>query len=60
MLALFKGELAFHEFYREMTYKQMMAIRGARVQQLIDERERIKKEEENMKRQDIRNNILRK
>ena len=38
MLALFKGELSYHEFMREMPYKEMLALRDARVQQLLDEK----------------------
>jgi len=40
MLALFKGELRYHEFMREMTYSEMLALRDARVKQLLDEQKR--------------------
>ena len=37
MLMLFKGQLRYHEFMREMTYTEMMALRDARIKQLIEE-----------------------
>lgn len=46
MLALFKGELRYHEFMREMTYSEMLALRDARVKQILDEQ---KREAENSK-----------
>ena len=58
MLTLFKGELSYHEFTREMTYKEMIALRDARVDQLIEEK---KRNDEEMKRQNsnnIRNTIM--
>ena len=39
MLTLFKGELSYHEFMREMTYRDMLALRDARIEQLLEERE---------------------
>ena len=47
MLTLFKGELSYEEFTRKMTYKEMIALRDARVQQLIEEK---KRNEEEMKK----------
>lgn len=47
MLALFKGELTYHEFMREMSYNEMMALRDARVKQLVDEQKSIEKETKN-------------
>lgn len=58
MLALFRGELSYHEFMREMTYKEMMALRDARVEQLLEEKKRAEEEAEKRNRNDIRNNIL--
>lgn len=58
MLSLFKGELSFHEFMREMTYKDMMALRDARVNQLIEEKKASDKEAELREKESIRNSIL--
>jgi hypothetical protein len=54
MLALFKGELSYKEFTRGMSYKEMLALRDARVDQLLEER---KKSEED-RQQEVRNRIL--
>ena len=58
MLALFKGELSYHEFMREMTYRDMLALRDARIEQLLEEREASKREAEEMRRENARNAIL--
>ena len=58
MLTLFKGELSYHEFTREMVYKDMLSLRDARVQQLLEEKERSEKEAMELKKETIRNNIL--
>lgn len=58
MLALFKGELEYETFMRRMTYKEMMALRDARVEQLLKEREDMERSQEEQNRQTIRNNIL--
>ena len=60
MLALFKGELSYHEFMREMTYKDMMSLRDERVQQLLEEQEAMKKSDEERRRDAIRNTIMQK
>lgn len=58
MLTLFKGELSYHEFMREMTYRDMLALRDARIEQLLEEREASKREAEEMRRENARNAIL--
>ena len=58
MLTLFKGELSYHEFMREMTYRDMLALRDARIEQLLEEREASKREAEEMRRANARNAIL--
>lgn len=58
MLTLFKGELSYHEFTREMVYKDMLSLRDARVQQLLEEKERNEKEANILRKETIRNNIL--
>lgn len=58
MLALFKGELTYTEFMRGMTYKEMMALRDARVNQLIEEKKAMDRESEIRAKENIRNNIL--
>lgn len=58
MLTLFKGELSYYEFTRQMTYKEMIALRDARVDQLLEEKERNEKEMKERERQGIRNTIL--
>lgn len=58
MLTLFKGELSYHEFMREMTYKEMLSLRDARVDQIVQERKDSDRAAEEMNRQNIRNNIL--
>ena len=58
MLALFKGELSYHEFMRDMPYRHMMSLRDVRVEQLIREREALEKDREKIKKDKIRNTIL--
>ena len=58
MLALFKGELEYETFMRHMTYKEMVALRDARVEQLLKEHEEMERSQEEQNRQTIRNNIL--
>ena len=58
MLTLFKGELSYHEFMREMTYRDMLALRDARIEQLLEEREASRREAEEMRRENTRNAIL--
>lgn len=58
MLALFKGELSYHEFMREMPYKEMLALRDARVQQLLDEKKASDEARERQARENARNRIL--
>lgn len=59
MLALFKGELRMHEFMREIPYKAMLALRDARIQQLVAERKANEEAQEKQKREMARNQILR-
>ena len=58
MLTLFKGELSYEEFTRKMTYKEMIAIRDARVEQLLEEKKRNEEEMREREKQDIRNTIM--
>lgn len=58
MLTLFKGELSYNEFMRQMTYKEMLALRDARVQQILDEKKESEKAAEKRAKENIRNNIL--
>lgn len=60
MLSLFKGELSYHEFMHEMTYKEMLTLRDARVQQILDEKKAHEESAKNQQSEMIRNNILRK
>ena len=39
MLALFKGELSYNDIMRSMVYKDMIALRDARVDQILKERD---------------------
>lgn len=39
MLALFKGELSYNDIMRGMVYKDMIALRDARVDKIIKERD---------------------
>lgn len=39
MLALFKGELSYNDIMKTMVYKDMIALRDARVNQIMKERE---------------------
>ena len=38
MLALFKGELSYTDITRGMSFKEMMALRDARVERLLEEK----------------------
>ena len=58
MLALFKGELSYHEITRGMTYKEMMSLRDARVNQLMRERQAAEKEAKIQQQEAIRNQIM--
>ena len=58
MLALFKGELSYSEFMYNMTYKEMIALRDARVNQLLEEKKQSEKEMKQQQSNDIRNSIL--
>ena len=39
MLALFTGELSYNDIMRSMVYKDMIALRDARVDQILKERD---------------------
>ena len=58
MLTLFKGQLSYNEFMREMTYKDMIALRDARIDQLLEEQQRAEKELKERESADIQNRIL--
>ena len=58
MLTLFKGQLSYHEFMREMNYKDMIALRDARIDQLLEEQQRAEKELKERESADIQNRIL--
>ena len=60
MIALFKGELSYHEIMREMIFKEMGALRDARIQQLLDEKKAADEARERQARESARNQILRK
>lgn len=60
MLYLFKGQLSYEEFTREIPYKHMIALKDARVAQLLEEKELQEKEDEKRKREMIRSSILQK
>ena len=60
MIARFKGELSYHEIMREMTFKEMVALRDARIQQLLDEKKAADEARERQARESARNQILRK
>lgn len=60
MLALFKGELRMHEFLREIPYKAMLALRDARVKQLLDEKKANEEARERQEREAARHRILKK
>lgn len=47
-----------HEFMREIPYKAMLALRDARIQQLLAERKANEEAQEKQKREMARNQIL--
>jgi hypothetical protein len=49
MLALFKGELSYNDIMRTMVYKDMIALRDARVNQIMKERDEQEKAARNAK-----------
>lgn len=59
MIALFKGELTYHEITREMPFKEMVALRDARIKQLLDEKKAADDARERQARENARNQILR-
>ena len=58
MLALFKGELSYEDITRRMTYKHMISLRDARVEQLINEKKELEIEAERQEKEKIRNTLL--
>jgi hypothetical protein len=58
MLTLFKGELSITDFMRNMTYKDMLALRDARVEQLLNEKKEAEEAAKNRQRESVRNSIL--
>lgn len=58
MLALFKGELSYTDIVDNMVYKDMMALRDARIERLTNERKEMEKDKKEMERQRIRNTLL--
>ena len=56
-MALFKGELKYDDIMN-MQYKQLFELREVRVKRLVDEAERIKKENAEMERANARQAIL--
>lgn len=49
MLALFKSELSYNDIMRTMVYKDMIALRDARVNQIMKERDEQEKAARNAK-----------
>ena len=60
MLSLFKGELSYNEFMWQMPYKDMLALRDARVEQILADRKANEEEVKRRQSETIRNNILEK
>lgn len=58
MLTLFKGELSMTEFYRGMPYKEMLALRDARVKQLLEEKKSMDDMAKQQQQDRIRTSIL--
>ncbi len=58
MLALFKGELTYEDITRKMVYKEMMSLRDARIEQLINERKAAEEEAKLQQQEAIRNKIM--
>lgn len=60
MLALFKGELSYTDITRNMSFKEMMALRDARVKRLLDEKKEAEKASKNNGRGEVDFDKLRK
>ena len=58
MLTLFKGELSYNDFMYGMTYKDMLALRDARIKQILDEKKEQDRLAEERARENSRNAIL--
>ena len=59
LLAMFKGQLSFTDVV-DMPYKKLVSLRDARVKRLMDEAKDMQKEQNEMRSQNIRNQILQK
>lgn len=57
MLALFKGELSYNDIMRTMVYKDMIALRDARVNQIMKERDEQEKAARNAKAGNNKNGL---
>lgn len=57
MLALFKGELSYNDIMRGMVYKDMIALRDARVDKIIKERDEQEKAARNAKAGNNKNGL---
>ena len=58
MLALFKGELSYEDITRGMTYKELLALKDARIDKLKREAEEQRKMDQQREREMARNQIL--
>lgn len=58
MLTLFKGELSYTELLEKMTYKEMISLRDARLEQYEEERKQMEADSKKANSQNIRNSIL--
>lgn len=58
MLRLFKGELSYHDILRGMTYKEMLALRDARIRQMEEENKQRKDAMTAAQEEEIRKSIL--
>jgi len=58
MLALFKGELSYDDIMNKIVFKHLIELRSARVQRLIDEQKSEEERRSEMRKEQIRNQIL--
>jgi len=58
MLALFKGELSYHDIMWGIVFKHLIELRSARVTRLIDEQKTDEERRADRERERIRNQIM--
>ena len=57
---MFKGQLSYNDILYGMSYRQLLELKAARVERLVEEAEDLDKKTKAQRSQEIRNDIMRK